>query len=204
MEYPIIHTMEQGSDEWKTIRLGKTTGSHFGTAIAKPGSTRTNYMRKLLAERLTGMPQVSYSNANMDRGVELEPEAREYYAMLNDCIVKEVGFIEINEDTGVSPDGLTGEDGGLEIKCPLPSTHISYILADREVAIYRPQVQGCMWATGRKWWDFISYCPEVIDRPLWSIRIVRDEQCIAELEIKIGKFVGEMEKLMEKIKGPTF
>lgn len=204
MEYPIIHTMEQGSDEWFAVRLGKVTGSNFGTAIAKPGSTRTLYMRKLLAERLTGARQVSYSNANMDRGTELEPLAREYYEQMNDCIVKQVGFIEVNECVGVSPDGLVGEDGGIEIKCPLPSTHISYILANREVACYRPQVQGCMRATGRKWWDFVSYCPEVTKRPYWTIRIARDESYIAELETKIAKFVAEMKQLILKIEGPQF
>ena len=204
MEYPIVHTMEQGSDEWFAVRLGKVTGSNFGTAIAKPGSTRTLYMRKLIAEVLTGSRQASYSNANMDRGTELEPLAREYYEMINDCIVKQVGFIEVNEDVGVSPDGLVGEGGGLEIKCPLPSTHISYILADREVACYRPQIQSCLWGTGRKWWDFVSYCPEVTKRPYWTIRVKRDEQYIAELEIKIGKFIKEMKSQIEKIIGTSF
>ena len=201
MDYPIYHDMPQGEDAWFQIRLGRVTGSNFGTAIAKPGSTRTLYMRKLIAERLTGMRQVSYSNANMDRGTELEPEAREYYEMINDCIVKQVGFIEINEDTGVSPDGGVGEDVGLEIKCPLPSTHIAYLLADREVAAYRPQVQGSMWATGGKWVDFVSYCPEVTQRPYWRIRIARDEKYIAELEVKVGKFVDEMKSQITKIIG---
>jgi hypothetical protein len=161
-------------------------------------------MRKLLAERLTGLPQVTYSNANMDRGTELEPEARKYYADLNGCTVVQVGFIEISEDVGVSPDGLIGDDGGLEIKCPLPSTHISYILGDREIACYRPQVQGCMWATGRKWIDFVSYCPDIKDRPIWTFRVARDEKFIAELEVKVGKFVTEMKSQLARIQGPQF
>jgi hypothetical protein len=200
----IIHDMEQGSPEWFEARLGKVTGSNFGTAIAKPGSTRTLYMRRLIAERLTGMPQVTYKNANMERGTELEPAAREYYAAINDCIIKEVGFIEVNENTGVSPDGLIGEDGGLEIKCPLPSTHIEYILGDREIACYRPQVQGCMWATDRKWWDFVSYCPEVTQRPIWIHRVERDFVYMADMTTKLNKFVAEMEKKINLIIGETF
>lgn len=203
-KYPIIHTMEQGSEEWFDARLGHVTGSNFGTAIAKPGSTRTLYMRKLIAERLTGMPQVTYKNADMEHGTELEPYAKEYHSLLWDCEIKEVGFIEINEYVGVSPDGLIGDDGGIEIKCPLPSTHIEYILGDREIACYRPQVQGCMWATGRKWWDFVSYCPEVKQRPIWIYRVMRDEEYIAELQVKIAKFIVEMNNKIDKIIGTQF
>ena len=202
--YPIYHDMEQGSDLWFQARLAHVTGSNFGTAVAKPGSTRALYMRRLIAERLTGMPQVTYKNANMDRGNELEPAAREYYATITDCIIKEVGFIEVNEDTGVSPDGLIGEDGGLEIKCPLPSTHIEYILGNKEIACYRPQVQGCMGATGRKWWDFVSYCPEVTRRPIWIYRVKRDDEYISEMEKKIEKFIAEMKKKINIIVGETF
>jgi hypothetical protein len=204
MKYPITHNMPQGSEEWFNIRLGKVTASNFGTAIAKPGSTRTLYMRRLIAERLTGEPQVTYKNGNMERGTELEPSAREYYAVLNDCLIKEIGFIEVNEDVGVSPDGLIGDEGGVEIKCPLPSTHIDYILGDREIAVYRPQVQGCMWATGRKWIDFVSYCPEVKRRPIWIHRVMRDEQKIAEIEVKVDIFIKEMKEQINKITGTEF
>lgn len=198
-KYPIYHEMPQGSDEWFRVRLGKVTASNFATAIAKPGSTRSTLMRRLIAERLTGLPQGTYSNKNMKRGVELEPQAREYYSLLNDCEIKEVGFIEVNANVGVSPDGLVGEDGGAEIKCPLPSTHIDYILKDREVAVYRPQVQGCLLATGRKWWDFVSYCPEVTKRPIWVYRVERDEAYIKEMKTKIDKFIAEMIIKINKI-----
>jgi len=204
MDYPKIHMMEQGSDEWYAARLGHVTASNFGTAIAKPGSTRSTLMRRLVAERLTGLPQGTYKNANMERGNELEPQAREYYESLNDCVVKEVGFIECSEHVGVSPDGLVGEDGGIEIKAPLPSTHIDYIVKDREVAVYRPQIQGLMWATGRKWVDFVSFCPEVTNRQYWSKRILRDEQYIAELEVKISIFITEMLKMIDKVNVSQF
>jgi len=196
--------MEQGSDEWFEKRLGKVTGSNFGTAIAKPGSTRTLYMQRLIAEILTGTPQGTYKNAIMERGTEFEPSACDYYEQINGILVKHVGFIETSENTGVSPDGLVGNAGGLEVKCPLPSTHIKYILADREVAVYRPQVQGCMAATGRKWWDFVSYCPEVISRPYWCFRVVWDQEYIDDLNLKLDKFITEMKTKLSIIKRPKF
>jgi hypothetical protein len=196
--------MAQGSESWHLIKLGHASASHFSTVIGKAGSTRSLYMRKLIAEILTGEPQESYSNGNMERGLELEPLAREYYESMNGCVVKQVGFIEVSENIGVSPDGLVGEDGYLEIKAPLPSTHIDYILKDREVASYKAQCQGGLWATGRKWVDFVSYCPEITSRPYWAIRVTRDEKYIAEIDIKVNKFVAEMKQLITKISGPKF
>lgn len=204
MDYPIYHDMEQGSDKWLEAKSGLVSASNFSKAKGKPGQTRTLYMLRLIAERLTGEPQATYSNANMDRGTELEPLARAYYEALNDCIVKQVGFIQISDDVGVSPDGLVGTDGAIEAKCPLPSTHIAYILANREVAVYRPQVQGLMMATGREWVDFISYCPEVKRRPYWCKRIKRDEEYISDLNAKIDLFVKEMKGKMAQIEGPKF
>jgi len=201
----IIHEMEQGSEAWLQVRLGKVTASNFATAIAKPGSsTRDTYMRKLMAERLTGLPQATYSNANMDRGTELEPDAREHYSLITDTIVGQVGFVELNENTGVSPDGLIGEDGGIEIKCPLASTHIQYILNDKLPSTYQWQVHGVMWACDLKWIDFVSYCPEMTSRPIWIHRVERDEEKIAVLQVKIGSFIKEMNTKLTKIEETNF
>jgi len=201
----IIHTMEQGSDKWRQIRLGKVTASVFSNATAGgAGKTRTTLMRKLIAERLTDLPEESYSNSAMDWGTETEPLAREYYASINDCTVKEVGFVELSADVGASPDGLVGEDGLLEIKCPNSSTHIGYLLDNKMPSTYVKQVQGQMWVTGRLWTDFVSYDPRVSKRPYWSIRVERDEQVIAELEVKIDKFIDELKQVMEKLTGSQF
>ena len=204
MDYPKIHTFEQHSDEWYSIRLGKVTASKFSVAIGKPGVTRTKYMRKLIGEAGSCQREESYSNSSMEWGTETEPEARNYYQSVNDCIVTEVGFIEHSEYIGVSPDGLIGEDGLLEIKCPNTSTHVGYILDDKLPAVYRAQVQGQLWCSGRKWLDFVSYDPRYAPRPYWCKRVERDEQYIAELEIKLGKFVAEMKTVMDKITGQSF
>lgn len=192
MQYPIIHTMEQGSDEWFAVRLGKVTASNFSKAIGKAGTTRSGYMLKLVAERLTKEREASYSNSNMEWGVEHEPAARKYYESVNDCIVKEVGFVAYDADLGVSPDGLVDEDGLIEIKCPLSSTHVKYVLGDKLPSTYKPQIQGQLWVTGRKWCDFISYDPRNLKRPYWRFRVKRDEDYIAELQVKIGMFIDQL------------
>ncbi len=205
MQYPIIHTMEQGSDEWHRIKLGKVSASVFSNAMAGgQGKTRTTLMRKLIAERMTDEPQDTFSNGVMDRGIEAEPLAREYYATLNDCIVKQVGFIELSEDIGCSPDGLIGEDGMLEIKCPNSATHIGYILDDRLPPTYKAQVQGQLWVADRKWCDFVSYDPRVSKHPYWCIRVHRDEEVIVELEVKINVFVADLKKVTAKLTSPDF
>ncbi len=194
----MTHTMtiidcEQGSDDWFQARLGKVTASNFGKAIAGgAGKTRKQYMIKLIAERMTGQCQDGYSNAVMQNGIETEPRARDYYEMLNGCPVDEVGFCELNENVGASPDGLVGTDGEIEIKCPLASTHIETILADKVPSVYIPQIQGQMWVTGRQWCDFISYVPAMKYKPFWCKRVLRDEDYIMELEKNINKFVDQM------------
>lgn len=200
----IIHEMVQGSDEWFAARLGKVTGSNFSKAIGKPGATRTKYMEKLIAEIGSQEKEQGYSNAAMEWGTETEPLAREFYENINDCIVREVGFVEHNEHIGVSPDGLVGEDGLLEIKCPYSSTHVSYIINDRLPPVYKAQVQGQLWVTGRQWCDFVSYDPRYIPRPYWCVRVERDIDYSAMLCIKVGKFITEMKEIIEKINASPF
>lgn len=161
-------------------------------------------MMKLLAERMTGVPQESYSAKWMEEGSECEPQARDYYTGLHNVIVEQVGFIQMGDDVGASPDGLVDEEGMIEIKCPFPSTHLGYILKGTLPSIYEPQVQGQLWVTGRKWVDFISFDPRVSSRPYWSIRIIRDEPYIRDLETAVEQFVYELKTLEEKVKSPFY
>ena len=197
----IILDCIQGSDEWYQARLGKVTASCFGKAMAKgEGKTRRAYMIKLIAERMTGQHQDQYTNVFMEQGSEREELAIEYYEMINFCIVRQVGFCEFNENIGASPDGLVGEDGMIEQKNPLPSTHIETILADKVPSVYIPQIQGGLWVTGRKWCDFVSYDPKVYKRPYWVKRVMRDEEYIDKLSIGVNDFIEKMLELMEKLK----
>jgi len=196
---------DQGSPEWLMARLGKVTASCFGDALAQNrqktgvGVTSLKYMRKLIAERLSGEVQDSYTNAVIDRGSEVEQEARDYYEKLNGVLVTQVGFVEYSEDVGASPDCLMGDDGMGEIKCPNSSTHIEYILADRLPTVYVPQVQGGMWVCERQWCDFVSFDPRVKQRPYFCKRVFRDEEYIKDLESKIAIFVAEMKRTIEKL-----
>lgn len=192
-----VFNCEQQSEEWFAIKLGKVSASRFSEVLNKKTGRRT-YMLKLLAERLSGETAPSYSNKAMDFGAEYEPRARAYYEALYGKI-EQVGFVELNEDVGCSPDGLVGENGLIEIKCPYPSTHLSYIDKNVLPAVYKPQVQGQLWVTGRKWCDFVSYNPKIKARPFWKIRIFRDEDYIKELKICTTMFVIEMKEMIEKL-----
>ena len=196
----IIHDIQQCTEEWLKVRLGKVTASRFSDVMAKgAGKTRKSYMIQLAAEIMTGEPQNGYSSAAMEWGTEQEPFARQYYETIHDCPVEQVGFIELNEWVGVSPDGLVGADGDVEIKCPNTSTHIATILADKVPTTHKPQIQGQLWVTDRKWCDFISYDPRMKQRPFFCKRVMRDEAYIKELEIQVTMFVTELKEMIEKL-----
>ncbi len=175
----IILNDEQGSPEWLASRLGRPSASMFGkliTGSGKPSSSAESYINELIAERLTGRSKPFYTNERMERGNALEPVAREAYEFITDYEVQETGFIlDDSEEFGCSPDGLVGEQGGLEIKCPSTAVHVSYLRKKVVPAKYYQQVQGCMWITGRDWWDFMSYHPEM---PHLLVRARRNEKFI--------------------------
>ena len=189
----------QGSQEWFDIRLGRVTGSRFGIAKSKKGvAGRKKYLYDLANERRNGKPTESYSNAVMQRGIEIEPEGRDHYEKINGLTVNQVGFIEYNEYIGVSPDGLVGDDGAIEIKAPNTTTHLETIALNRFDPKYKPQVQGLLWVTGRKWVDCISYDPR--DKQVfWCRRAYRDQPYIDEMQISIYVFVEELKELMKKL-----
>lgn len=191
---------EQGGQEWLDARKGKITASRFKDVVTPAkgelSKTSKSYMYELVAEKM-GATVSFYQNEHMARGNELEPDARTAYEFIKDAEVQEVGIcIHDNNMIGVSPDGLIGEDGGLEIKCPKETTHISYLDSGELPLIYKPQVQGCMWVTGRKWWDFMSYHP---DLPPLIVRVFRDEDYIASMRKVIIKFSEDVLDLEEKL-----
>jgi len=159
-------------------------------------------MMKVLAERMTGERMENFSAKWMEEGSEVEPQARGYYAELNHVPVEQVGFIQLGDDIGSSPDGLVGLDGMIEIKCPFPSTHLGWILKGTLPSEHRCQVQGELWVSGRQWNDFISFDPRVRSRPYWSIRIERDEKYIKELAKEVNQFIEELHILADKISCP--
>lgn len=188
----------QGSEEWFKERLGLATASCFGDVLAKgAGKTREAYKRRLVCERLTGKPLESFSNSHTDRGNEQEPFARMAYEAVTGGIVDEVGFIRHKEFmAGASPDGLIGDDGGIEIKSVLPTVQVETIERGGFPPIHRPQIQGCMWVTGRKWWDFVSFSPDMPKKHrLYIYRVNRDVAYISNLRNEIIKFLCEVEEM---------
>lgn len=191
--------VEQGSEEWHRLRCGLVTASEFGAVLAKgQGKTRAAYLRRVVAERLTGKVAESYSNAHMQRGSEQEALARLAYEARSDLVIESGGFFR-NSDLkiGCSPDGLIGDDGGIEIKCAIPTTQVEALLRGAYPPEHGPQVQGCLWLTGRKWWDFVSFCPDM-PAPLrcYIFRVERDDAYIRTLEAEVLTFVAEVDKVV--------
>lgn len=197
--------MQQGSEEWFAARCGKATASQFRAILAtiKSGEAaeRRNYRAALIVERLTGKADIGFTSEAMRWGTEQEPFARIAYMAKTGAVVEEAGFIlhpEIN--AGASPDGLIGEDGGLEIKCPSKATHLSTLQSGVMPTEHTPQVQGAMWITGRKWWDFVSYHPEFPDHlQLFVKRVQRDDDYIRDLEAKVRAFLAEVDAEVESL-----
>jgi putative phage-type endonuclease len=190
----------QGSDEWKAARCGKVTASRVSDVIAKTktgwGASRYNYMAELIAERLTGTPAVRYVNSEMQWGTEHEPEARAAYEWRTDAEVTEVAIVEHPRIamSAASPDGLVGDDGLLEIKCPNTATHIDTLLDSKVPAKYVAQMQWQMACTGRKWCDFLSFDPRMPESMrLFIRRIERDDVFIASLEKDVELFLREID-----------
>ena len=205
MEYPKIHEdIIQGSPEWYALKLlVPVTASKFAIIMSK-GTGRGKLQDDLVEEWLSKKRKESIQTINMLNGIEQEPEIHIEYERRNGCKIRQVGLVQRSELVGASPDGLVGPDGGLEMKRVIVSTQRKYIEGKKQIAKYDPQVYGNMWCLGPqcKWWDFVSYCPECVEVPYWSIRIPRDEKKIAEIEVKVTKFVDELKSRIAAIHCP--
>lgn len=197
-----IINVEQGSQEWVQARLGIPTASRFDRIVTPTGQlskSATDYMYELIAESIIGQPCENGKSQFMERGTELEDEAVALYEFEKNINVKRVGFCLTDDGlVGCSPDGLIGEDGGLEIKSPAAKNQIGYVLNDQSFyPKYKPQVQGNLYVAEREWWDLLSFNP-VLPSPI--VRIYRDEEYIGKLEQALAEFNEKMLELREKIK----
>ena len=190
---------EQGTEEWFAARLGIPTASCFKDLITSQGkraSPFSTYANKLAAERLMGKSPESFTSEWMQRGTEMEPQARASYEFDRGVDIEQVGFCTLDDGSaGASPDGLTA-DYGLEIKCPAPHTHVGYLAAGKLPAAYVPQVQGCMWICEREHWDFMSFHP---DMPALLIRVDRDQAYIDELAKLVAALNEKVRQTLEAI-----
>lgn len=201
--------IEQGTLEWRMLRLGKISGSRISDVMAKgrdgkPSVTRENYMYELATERLTNIPTESYTSPAMSWGTENEDMARTSYEVHKGVFVSELPWIAhpFVANAGCSPDGLVDDSVGLvEIKCPNTKTHIEYILKGEPPKAYLNQMMWQMACTGRSYVDFVSYDPRLpVDLELFVARLERDEEYIQLITDEVIKFDNEVTQLVNKLK----
>jgi putative phage-type endonuclease len=197
--------MIQGSQEWLEERMGKVTASRVTDVTSKTktgySAGRENYLTELILERL-GVPSDHFVNQAMEWGTEQEPFGRMRYEENTGEIVHETGFIEhpTIKMSGASPDGLVGDFGLIEIKCPNTKTHFEYILSGKPPTKYINQMNWQLACTGREWCDFVSYDPRVPEGwQYFEYRHLRDDKVINDLEQEVKKFLEEVDVKYQKL-----
>lgn len=198
--------LEQRSDAWFMERAGKVTASAIYKVMARTktgyGADRANYHAQLVAERLTGRAAESFTNAAMQWGTDTEPQARAMYSLVTGLDVQETGFHAhpAIAMSGASPDGLVGETGLVEIKCPNTATHIATLTGGGIDRKYLLQMQWQMACTGRDWCDFASFDPRLPDEMQLHVRRVeRDAALLAEIEGEVTAFLAEVSATVEQL-----
>lgn len=198
---------DQGSEAWFAARLGKVSASRVADVVAKTktgwGASRANYAADLIAERLTGVKAESYSNAAMQWGTDNEPAARKAYEFMAGNGVMTVGIV-LHPSISMScasPDGLVGDDGLVEIKCPNTATHLETLLGAPVADKYVKQMNWQMACAGRAWCDFVSFDPRLPgEMSLHITRIARDDALIKSLEADVSVFLSEIADKVARLK----
>jgi len=197
----IIHNIEQQSEAWVLARCGRVTGTRFKNLMSK--ETTDSYrdlITNISCEMITGKMEESYSNAMMEYGLETEPDARKEYESVFGVEIKQAGFIMPDEDNkyhewiGISPDGMTPDNGMIEIKCPLMRTHLEYIEDDKLPTEYRYQVQGQLFVTEFDYCDFISFVPGM---KLFVTRVLPDFELFKEFERRLDILIVNVNSKLE-------
>lgn len=196
----------QGSEEWLNSRLGHVTASNMAAVMSKvkvgESATRRNYKMRLVAERLTGEIQETFKSSAMEHGILNEPLARMQYEVKFKNFVSEIGFCKHKdiEWLGCSPDGLVGDDGLIEIKCPNTATHIENLFLQRVPPEYIKQIQCQLWVMERDWCDFVSFDPRLPEKnQLSSVRVNRDDALIDLMRLETQSFLNEVDEIIFKL-----
>ena len=197
--------MEQRTEEWFQARLGKVTASRVADVLSKiksgESASRRNYKIQLVSERLTGEKQESYINQAMQDGIDREVFARDRYVQ-QFGEVEEVGFVNHPTlEACASPDVMVGDDGLLEFKCPIGTTHTETLMTQEVPSKYIPQIQFQLRCTGRKWCDFVSYNPMFPEHlQVFVKRVEADEVYQMELDKEIEAFLLEVQTIIDRLK----
>lgn len=190
--------LEQGSEEWLKIRLGKFTASQAQAISAKGKGLETLIFEKV-AEILTGKQKFQYVTNDMERGNELESMARDSYEIETGRLVKQVGFVELDEHTGCSPDGLVDEDGLVEIKCPNDAIFVRYLHDKKIDPAYVWQMQMQMLVTGREWVDFVVFNPN-LPKMTSVVRVDLDEVATAKITAGLAFGIQQLKSVLDEVK----
>lgn len=204
---PLIE-VEQGTDEWLAMRSGLVTASRMADVMAKLKSKngmaadRRRYLMEVVVGRLTGLNPETYVSPAMQWGLDNEDLAKGAYEISTSSIIEPGGFAIHDKIKwfGASPDGLIGDDGLVEVKCPNSDTHIGYILSGEIPDDYKPQMWAEMACTNRSWCDFVSFDPRMPKNlRLFIRRFPRDEPMIAAVEMEVEQFLSEVEAMVEQL-----
>jgi hypothetical protein len=200
---------KQLSAAWFQYHAGTVSGSWMRSVLDRTksgasGAKRQTYFRMKLAELLTGIAvQDHYVSKDMLDGIEREPAARRAYELEEDTLVEQIGFA-LHDNIprfGGSFDGLVGDDGLLEIKCPRAGTHAQWVLDGVVPKDHVPQIDAYLAVSGRAWCDFVSYCPFVPkELRLMVIRRERDQKAIEALEYQVVEFNAEVDRALAKLR----
>ena len=200
---PLMTSINQASDALCKL-LSTSCSDLMARTKSGPSASRGNLIALLAVERLTGQPVETYRNAAMDRGIELEAEACAAYSFSHGVAVDEVGYVPHPsiQHCGCSPDGLIGDDGLLEIKCPASmAKHLDALRSGAHAVEYRWQLQHQLFVTGRQWVDAVSYDPRYPEHlQLAVVRVTRDETAIADIKAEIAKADAEVEAIVNELK----
>lgn len=198
---------EQRTPEWYQARVGMFTASSAADMLAKiksgEAAARRDLRMRLVLERVTGVAQENpYVNAEMQRGIEKEPDAVAAYEARTGNLIRPVGFVA--HDTlkaGCSPDGIVGDfEGVVELKCPKSATHLHYLRSGGLPSDYLGQIMHALWITGAKWADFLSFddrFPEPLQ--VFYVRVERDEEQIKSYELLTRMFLAEIDKEVAEV-----
>jgi hypothetical protein len=194
--------IQQGSLEWLAARAGIPTASEFDQLLTpefeiRKGQMPATYLARKVAEKWLGGPLPGFSSLDMEFGKILEEEAIPWYELEFGETIQRVGLVTTDDGrVGCSPDGLIGEDGGIEVKCPEPTAHVKYLLDGDVPKDYRAQVHGAMFVTGRAWWKFVSYrrhFPPVV------LTVFRDDDIQAKIAEAVEAFLPRLDRAMERL-----
>ena len=203
----VYHNVDQNTDAWQALRLGRVTASSFVKWLTQKlrlsdSQTAESYMLDVVGEIISGRNVEIPTTKAMQWGHDTEPIAREVYEHITGHDVADGGFVSYGERFGCSPDGLIGDDGGLEIKCPFTiREHLRVVLERKLPPAHRLQVLSSLWMTGREWWDYCSYHPAVpnVNAAMFVTRVEMSDSERDAMQQAAESFAARIDRTLQRL-----